>query len=472
MVVWSFLLGLFLGLGLWAACRYSFYCQFSQMLRGYHARPLKSSLINRVQTVLKSLQQSLDQKADEIQSWQKIVNLNPVAYLQVDQDNLLLWCNQEARSLLGIQYPPGRLLLELVRSYELDCLIEEVRTLQQCCQREWLHTCVYSGEHSYRKPLRANGLPLPGGQVGIFLEDREEVRVLRDERDRWAADVAHELKTPLTSLRLVAETLQNRIDPSLRHWVDRLVNETIRLSLLVQELLELNRLSLTAMGEIQRQSLDVVYLIQTAWQSLEPLATAKQIHLNYDGPPSVIYSGNEAQLFRLLLNVFDNGIKYSPEQGVLQVHLRLTPRDGMGFDGFTGVDEFDGVAGGVDEVDGGVARDVVREVVREIDGNAISFLCLEIIDSGPGFHAKDIPYIFDRFYRADQARVHRPLQMISSVAIAPDTQEETTPIGSGSGLGLSIVRQIAECHGGYIQAANHPERGGAWLRIFLPMPPL
>ncbi|MDG2992199.1 PAS domain-containing sensor histidine kinase [Candidatus Synechococcus calcipolaris G9] len=443
MVVWSFLLGLFLGLGLWAACRYFFYYQFSQILRGYNARPLKSPLINRVKTVLTSLQHSLDQQAEDIKIWQKIVDLNPVAYLQVDQDNLLLWCNQEARSLLGIQYPPGRLLLELVRSYELDCLIEDVRTLQQCCQREWLHTCVYSGDHSYRKPLRANGLPLPEGQVGIFLEDREEVRVLRDERDRWAADVAHELKTPLTSLRLVAETLQNRIDPSLRHWVDRLVNEIIRLSLLVQELLELNRLSLTAMDDIQRESLDLVNLIHTAWHSLEPLATAKQIQLNYDGPQTLIYSGNEAQLFRLLLNVFDNGIKYSPEQGVLQIHLKVTPR----VDG--------GVDGGGD---------------REVDGDGRSFLCLEIIDSGPGFKAKDIPYIFDRFYRADQARVHRPLQMISSVAIAHGTQEETTPIGSGSGLGLAIVYQIAQHHGGHVQAANHPERGGAWLRIFLPMP--
>jgi two-component system phosphate regulon sensor histidine kinase PhoR len=78
--------------------------------------------------------------------------------------------------------------------------------------------------------------------VGVFLENRQEAALLVQQRDRWTSDVAHELKTPLTSIRLVAETLQPRVDDSQRRWLDRLINETIRLSNLVEDLLNLSRL--------------------------------------------------------------------------------------------------------------------------------------------------------------------------------------------------------------------------------------
>lgn len=159
---------------------------------------------------------------------------------------------------------------------KLDCLIEEVRQGQTMREQEWLYAYLTPTGQTKRKPLRARGLFLGEGHVGVFIEDCEEVVRLRDERDRWAADVAHELKTPLTSLRLVAETLQQRVPQSLRDWVDRLLEEIIRLSLLVQELLELNRLSHTSADSLERHPLDLIQLIDTAWQSLAPLAEAKK----------------------------------------------------------------------------------------------------------------------------------------------------------------------------------------------------
>ncbi len=412
-------LGLLLGTGVWLWQRTHLQRQLAAILAPHNVHPLRSSLPQRVQTAL--AQQAIAQQhcLSQLEQYQAILDAAPVAYLEVDAANRIVFCNQQARSLFRLSTPHGRLLLELVRSYELDCLIEEVREQNAITEKEWLYGFLTPTGQTRRKPLRGQGIPLAEAHVGIFLEDREEVTRLRDERDRWATDVAHELKTPLTSLRLVAETLQQRVPEPLRDWVDRLLDEIIRLSLLVQELLDLNRLAHTPLSEIERHSLDLVQVIHTAWQSLAPLAQHKQIDHTYTGPAQLPYYGNEAQLLRLLVNLYDNSIKYC-----------------------------------------GRGNHVMTRLLQATSESR--YLCLEIIDTGSGFPSKDLPYIFDRFYRG-QSRRHRLVQ--------PATGDVTTvaPIGSGSGLGLAIARQIVECHGGYIQAANHPEYGGAWLRIYLPI---
>jgi two-component system phosphate regulon sensor histidine kinase PhoR len=83
-------------------------------------------------------------------------------------------------------------------------------------------------------------------------------------------------------------------------------------------------------------------------------------------------------------------------------------------------------------------------------------LYLDVIDGGTGFSPKDLPHIFDRFYRADPSRSR------------PSLPPTPTEMSQGTGLGLAIVSQIVEAHGGTITAANHPDVGGAWLRLTMP----
>lgn len=78
-------------------------------------------------------------------------------------------------------------------------------------------------------------------------------------------------------------------------------------------------------------------------------------------------------------------------------------------------------------------------------------MTIEIIDSGPGFPRQDLDRVFERFYRADPARARQT---------------------GGTGLGLAIVRQIVEAHQGMVKADNHPETGGAWLSVRLPVLPV
>jgi two-component system, OmpR family, phosphate regulon sensor histidine kinase PhoR len=426
-----FLAGLAIGVAILAGWRSRINVRLGQILQGFRVQPFQSSAIDRLATVVetqKHLNQVLEQ---QLGLWQQIVYTAPIAYLQVDEDNQLAWNNQQAVQLLGIEQrqnssAPRRLLLQVIRSYELDRLIEKARCAQQLTQQDWLHHSNTGGMSHQNIPLRGYAFPLPQDQVGVFLEDRREAITLREERDRWTSDVAHELKTPLTSIRLVAETLQSRIDPRLRSWIDRLLNETIRLSLLVQDLLDLSRMTFTPSPELEHTSLDLSQLVRSAWLSLEPLSSSKQLSLDYVGPTPLMIAGHEAQLYRVVLNLLDNSIKYSPNQAIVHVQTYYTTG--------TSVDSATATFG------------------------AAQYVCLEIIDTGPGFSIQALPHIFERFYRADSARARQV------------AAESATGAGSGSGLGLAIVQQIVATHGGMIRANNHPETGGAWLQVFLPLP--
>lgn len=415
--------------------------------------PLPSAFtaISRLATLVHQQRQHNYQLEGQLETWQQILQAAPLSYLQVDEQNQLAWSNFQACQLLGID--PGkqgqrRLLLELVRSYELDCLIGEARRAQKPCQKDWIFhpSSTNALKLSQQYPLRGHAFPLLGGYMGIFIENRQEAVTLSQERDRWASDVAHELKTPLTSIRLVAETLQARLDSPLRIWVDRLLNETIRLSTLVQDLLDLGRIALKLPKDLALKTLDLPSLIQAAWLNLEPLANKKRLQFQYAGPEHLAIAADEARLYRVLLNLFDNSIKYSPTSGVISVQVTLN-----------------------NPASGGPQQAV------EVD----------VFDQGHGFTEQALPHVFERFYRADPARSrevvdspantvgeqHSSLswQKLSTTAKA-DASLVTRP-STGSGLGLAIVQQIIEAHGGSVQASNHPQTHGAWLHILLPLQP-
>ena len=365
----------------------------------------------------------------------KLQQFLPLGFIQLDRYNRLLQCNPAAKEIFNISaWRPGdgKVLLEWVRSYDLDLLVQttrvkgveaearaEVNGREQAVadsnsaewhdapqpiaavppeMRDWL---FYPPDgRSKPIPLRGWGIPLSGGQVGVLIEDRREATDLAQQRDRWASDVAHELKTPLTSIRLVTETLQQRVDPSLRKWVDRLLNEILRLSDLVQDLLELSRLDLQTSSALQVTNLDLVEVVFAAWRSLEPLSGQKHQTLDYNGPRSFEFCGDPSRIHRLFLNVLDNAIKYSPENTKITV------------------------------------------VMEKCDQEVI----VEICDRGSGFTPEALERIFERFYRTDAARARSQ---------------------GGSGLGLAIVKQIVEVHGGRISAQNHPKTGGGCLRFSL-----
>lgn len=408
----------------------------------------------------------------ELADWEAIISLAPMGYLRVDDENQLIRGNLPALDLLNIQdYNPAepRLLLELVRSYDLDALIQKARSTGRSCQAEWiLYPASLNVTHVINLtpyPLRGYATPLQYGHVGVLLESRAEAQLLSQQRDRWTSDVAHELKTPLTSIRLVAEMLQPRLDPSLRTWIDRLLKETIRLSTLVQEILDLSQLEATRTKPLKLSSINLPDLIKSAWLSLEPIARGKGIVLSYQGPEQLVIQGDDARLHRVLINLLDNSIKYTlPERPIL-LQLSLVQDD------------------------------------RQMSlSQSATIVQIDLIDGGTGFPEDDLPMVFERFYRADFSRARLSSELSISMvsqettaslpvkALEPRTnliQDTSEMMGvertrgsirpqvqpfqpsSGSGLGLAIVRQIVDLHHGTIVAKNYPE-GGAWIQIRLP----
>jgi two-component system phosphate regulon sensor histidine kinase PhoR len=427
MVLLAFFLGLGIGIGFWLWQYNQLQGKLRRLVKMLPADPTADSfsLLPRLRQEIVSQQQQREELQAQLQTWQELLQVAPIGHLQVDEENQLLWCNQQAWQLLGLtRWEPGqvRLLLELVRSYELDQLIEQTREQQQPQVREWLFhpasadAAALSGIKALT--LRATSLPLPKGQVGVFLENQQPLVDLAQARDRSVSDLAHELKTPLTSILLVVETLQQQLQPPLRQWIDRLLPEVERLINLVQTWLELGQLEKDSSKQLKYESVELRSLINSVWHTLEPIAVCQQLHLSYSGPETVWLKADKSRLTQVLLNLLDNSIKYSPSQGTIRV--------------------------------------IVELIIAATNSQQVQ---INVIDSGPGFSAADLPHVFERLYRGDTARTRQPIS-VSHSGFFPGT--------TGNGLGLAIVRQIVLAHGGSVKAMNHPETGGAWLQVELP----
>lgn len=414
----AFFLGLMIGIGFWLWQATQLHRQLRRLLRTFQtdASEISLPIIPRLRREIAIQQQHREELQAQLQTWEELLQVAPLGYLQVDEENQLLWCNEQARQLLGLQrWEPKqvRLLLELVRSYELDQLIEQTREQQQPEVREWMFHPAFEDAAAIVElrslTLRASSWPLPKGQVGVFLENRQPLVELSRARDRWVSDLAHELRTPLTSIRLVVETLQDQLEPPTRRWFDRLLPEVDRLIKLVQNWLELSQLEINPSQQLNCKPVEVCSLLDSVWQTLEPLAQQKQLAIAYSGPETLWLRADEFRLTQVFLNLLDNSIKYSPESGTIHVEVRILSQDSR---------------------------------------NQAQF---NIIDSGPGFLDFDLPHVFERLYRVDTARAR-----------------QSASFNTGSGLGLAIVQQIVLAHGGSVKAMNHPETGGAWLQIELP----
>ena len=202
------------------------------------------------------------------------------------------------------------------------------------------------------------------------------------------ADASHELRTPIASIRANLQLLR---DESLLSPEDRaalradMIDELDELTALVGDVVELARGS-KASSVLTEVRLDhVVHAVTNRARRRAP-----QLTINAELEPTLV-QGDGERIARAVANLLDNACKWSPAGGVIEVELH-----------------------------GGT---------------------LSVRDHGPGFHEEDLPFVFDRFHRARDAR-SKP----------------------GSGLGLAIVRQAADAHGGFVQASNAPG-GGAMLRI-------
>ena len=259
-------------------------------------------------------------------------------------------------------------------------------------------------------PLRSSNLDvrvMPGdaGWVAVVLQGRNPLESQLERQEQWVSDVAHELKTPLTALRLVGDSLAIKADGRQAVLVQRLQRELERLQVLVSDLLDLSRLDNTPFTESNPQAVvDPAALLSQVWSTLEPMACERGVALKLS-PAAADNSAqaaiDPARFHQALLNLLDNALRYSPDQAAIEVEISARNR----------------------------------------------WCMVSVRDHGPGLSDTDLERMFQRFYRGDPSRARSPR--------------------SGSGLGLAIVQQIALSQGGMVRASNHPE-GGALLELLVP----
>ncbi len=247
--------------------------------------------------------------------------------------------------------------------------------------------------------------------------DRIEAGVERQRR--FTADASHELRTPLTAITTHAELAlsEPRTAADYRATLTTILGEGQQMQRLIADLLDLARSDAEQLAA--QEPVDLLDLATEAIGRLSGRAAAAGVELWLDdgGVERAVVCGSPGPLGRVLLNLLDNAIKYSPAGGCIVVQLATPP------------------APPVAEVNSG-------EVQRNCP-----LLAVSVLDQGAGITADHLPHLFDRFYRADAAR----------------TREEN----SSSGLGLAICAAIAHAHGGWIGVSSQPQ--GSRFTLYLPV---
>ena len=243
-----------------------------------------------------------------------------------------------------------------------------------------------------RARLRALESAFAGVRLDLAARD-EALRAAERSRGQMLADVSHELRTPLTAMRGYLETLQMAdldLDAVTRErYLRTIERETVRLDRIVEDLLDLARLESRA-GALNARLFAVERVFQHVMLRHEHETRTREIEVDVsvtEDADQVVADPDRIET--VVENLFANALRYTPAGG----HIELRANG---------------------------------------DGDAI---VLSVVDSGQGIAPDHVPFVFDRFYKADASR---------------------EGVSGGSGLGLSIVKAIVERHSGAISVASEP----------------
>ncbi len=327
------------------------------------------------------------------------------AVIAVDADERIMNCNHAAETLFGISLgvARGRTIQETVRNSHLQHFINSVFSSPVPLSEDIIL------QFQPDRFLQAHGTLLRDSgnrAIGalIVLNDITRLKTLENIRRDFVANVSHELKTPITSIKGFVETIRDGAmgDPATtRRFLEIILRHTDRLNSIIEDLLSLSRVE----QESEHDSMPVETvraedLLRNVLQVCERKAREKNITIRTEHAEDIKFLGNSALIEQATVNLVDNSIKYSNPGSTVSLSIRR-------------------------------------------GGNEVS---VRVEDEGIGIPEKHLPRIFERFYRVDKARSREM---------------------GGTGLGLAIVKHIVQAHNGHITVSSTPGKGSTFT-IHLP----
>ncbi len=278
---------------------------------------------------------------------------------------------------------------------------------------------VAKGDYSQQVPQTG---PTEVKQVAIaFNSMTKQVQSGQQAMKDFVSNVSHDLKTPLTSIQGFSQALIDGTahDEQSRRQAATIIHaEATRMRRMVDDLLDLARIDAGQIS-MRKQNIDLTLLLAVVLDSLVPQLEKKNITLTRQNLSLPVLLGDGDRLKQVFLNLMDNAIKYTPENGRIMILATC------------------------DEVPSN-ASTLIRQTNAKPEKT--KFVKISIIDSGAGIPQEEIDRIFERFYRVDKSRV----------------QEK------GVGLGLAIAYHIVKAHDGYLEAKSI-EGTGSTFTVWLPI---
>ena len=422
-VVIAAVLGVALGLlayraSRWAKALDALRKRLEALGEGRPARPVPARaegpvrrLVRVFDEVAPQLQARLSQLEQDRQQLTAVLGGMAEGVVAVDGRRRLLFANASADRLFGLgPGSVGRLVPELIRSPQLQDAVAATLAGSEPYRGEIVMGGRDVGVRVLPRVLSVHGTPLPGsptaGAVFVF-HDVTDLRRLERMRQEFVANVSHELKTPLASIKAYTETL---LDWALHdeavnvRFLRRIEEQAERLNQLILDLLSLARIE-SGQEVYQHGPLALAPVLHSCVESQRDRAEAKGQILSLDLGPldgATLVLADEEALRQILDNLIDNALKYTPEGGRVRVACQLENLD----------------------------------------------VAVEVSDSGIGIPRDDLPRVFERFYRVDKAR--------------------SRELG-GTGLGLSIVKHLVQSIGGQINVESRVGVGSTFT-VQLPRP--
>lgn len=312
------------------------------------------------------------------------------------QEDRIVLMNKAAEDILG--YPAeqaiGLSYDQLKQPFPFESLIVD---------------CIYKGEHIRDEislfypeertidihliPLKQESLSNAG--LIVVLHDITAIRKLERMRSEFVANVSHELKTPIAAVKGFAETLLSgsvEDHETTRSFLQIIYDESERLNRLIGDIMELSKI------ESKREPLNLAPIqmdkfLSSVVEFMQPSANKKNINISLHAPENIYIEADEDRLRQVFVNLLSNAVNYTPENGSVKVIL---------------------------------------QTAGERNGDYEKVI-ISVVDTGIGIPKKDLPRIFERFYRVDKARSRG---------------------SGGTGLGLSIVKHLVELHHGSIHVES------------------